>query len=526
MLPEIDIQYIAIATVFAFMFAAREQAITGRLRKQLDQLAHERVDPNTSLLSQTAIPLRLEPELAWAELENQQMGVAVFQVHGGRAEHAARALRIAMRGEENAYLLGPNRFLAGLWNTTEEGAAIAIDRLGSAISDAGHDVIDVGLAMFPDDGRDLEELIELAWNGRVPLDQQPPPRSSEAPPRRLVGPASRLFSCLRAMAPGLAAALLIIVGAHMMYPLVLDGAAAGTASIVASLALAAAFSLAVALAIRWVWNFGSPGEPMPSAMPAIGRRATALIGACTFGALAAPVVVNQSGIPVTLLALCLYAALLVVPLLHARFLIRVDTVPLIVMALVCAGLLFITFEHQPLIANMLRLIGAMAIGCVLSRNMERVTWVLLVALSISAIDIWSVYSAAGTTHKLATASANSSQGRLLEMLLLTGPKVDGRVVFELGTTDLVFTVVFLSFAHFWRLDLARNTVALVLAMVVAILASTQSPAGLPVLPFLAAAFLLVNARVLLRDLAEVLGRSGTESAEPAVRERRSVTAGG
>jgi hypothetical protein len=160
---------------------------------------------------------------------------------------------------------------------------------------------------------------------------------------------------------------------------------------------------------------------------------------------------------------------------------------------------------QNIATNVIRLIAAIGAGAIFARNLERVSWIVLLAVSISAIDLWSVFSSEGTTNKMIKQAVEKDHhgggsSGLLDSLLLNAPRVNDIPIFNIGTTDLIFIAVFLCFAHFWRVGLARVAVMIVVTLVVALAAATYRTEGIPVLPFLSVGFLLVSSPMLVREL--------------------------
>jgi hypothetical protein len=109
--------------------------------------------------------------LDWARLKGQPLALAVYDVYTDRPELAARRLRKRMRGEENAYLLASNRFMVALWGVDREKALIGTARLGDALLDSDCRVADAGIAFFPNDGRDVDDLIAAAVERQRPVQE-------------------------------------------------------------------------------------------------------------------------------------------------------------------------------------------------------------------------------------------------------------------------------------------------------------------------------------------------------------------
>lgn len=159
---------IVVVAVVAFV-AIRQQGLNRRLRAELDRLTGDIEDSRTTLLTSAALPLRLQPELDWARLRQQPLALAVYDVFTRSPDDAARRLRSRMRGEENGYLLGENRFMVALWGVDRHKALLGTARLGSALLADDCRVVDAGVAFYPDDGSDVDVLVECATSRSRPI---------------------------------------------------------------------------------------------------------------------------------------------------------------------------------------------------------------------------------------------------------------------------------------------------------------------------------------------------------------------
>src|SRR4051812_25694764 len=118
-----------------------------RVARELAHAEEELVDRATGLLPRSAIAVRLGIELTWAQVTSTPICVAVLRIRGAHFERAARVLRQAMRGEEQAFLLGEQRVLVELWGVHPDAAAGAARRFGRALAGAGFPVVDAGLGI-------------------------------------------------------------------------------------------------------------------------------------------------------------------------------------------------------------------------------------------------------------------------------------------------------------------------------------------------------------------------------------------
>jgi hypothetical protein len=221
-----------------------------------------------------------------------------------------------------------------------------------------------------------------------------------------------------------------------------------------------------------------------------------------------------------------HVLLVLLVLLEGRFLVRAPGVLLAGgLALSAAGLV-LTAGEMPALANLARVALAVFLGCLIARAMERVWWVVPVAAAISVVDVWSVFAEQGITRKALEAAEPAESGEQggtgwLAKLFFEGPPLDGPL-YVIGTTDLVFSVVFLGVAHMWRLPLLRTLVALVAGVAVGFAIASWYGIGIPMLPFLALAFIVVHGRLLLtevRDAVRPAGGAGEGAAAAAPSKR-------
>lgn len=515
MIPEVDTTYLAIMLAIAFAFAYRQQVLSLRLREQLHGLQYDRADERTGLLSQMAIGLRLEPELAWAELEGIQMSLVQFRVYGNHPERAARAMRSIMRGHENGFLLGPERFLVGLWSVDADGTRLAIGRLASRMVEAGARTVDAGFAIFPDDATDVDEMIEICSQSMRPFEEYADD-AVPLPERRLRGLAARFAGVLAAAGPGLVLALGLLMVTYATYPYLLSQDVPTGATLVQVLVVAGALAAAVGAAGAFVWNRGAPGLPAGRSTSRVGLRGGVAVGCVTFALLTWGVV--APGMPRVLPSfagpLAVFLALVLLALAQGRFLVRADQPALFAGFLASGVALHFIYDAAPFGANVLRVVAAVFLGALIARNIERISFAFVIALAIAITDIWSVYSEKGTTNQI----VNSDEGwvqNLLQLLLLEAPKVGEYPLFYIGTADLIFLVVFISFVHYWRLGVPRTAIAMMAALIGSMVFSSLVEDGVPVLPFMAISFLVANFDALREDVSDLLRGDTADAPERA-----------
>ncbi len=174
--------------------------------------------------------------------------------------------------------------------------------------------------------------------------------------------------------------------------------------------------------------------------------------------------------------------------------------PLVAVAALPCAALFVWLGWVPL-ANIAKVVFAASLGIWVADELERVSWIVMVAAVSAAVDIVSV--AAGPT----------------KAILEKGPVVVGwftvavtwmgysfaEAFTGLGVSDMLFFALYLGAARRFRLRAAWSAVAMVASFLVTI-ALAMWWTALPALPLLSVAFLAVNA-----DLLVVRIRSGGEA---------------
>lgn len=141
-------------------------------------------------------------------------------------------------------------------------------------------------------------------------------------------------------------------------------------------------------------------------------------------------------------------------------------------------------------ANFCKLGAVTAVGWLFLRFFESVTWVLLVALLIVPVDILSV--ARGPTKEIL-----ENQPRVFDVLSIFFPIPGEEPLAQLGLPDVLFFALFLGAAAGFRLRVGPTWIAMALSFGATLLvAVVWDVGGLPALPLLSLAFVLVNADLL------------------------------
>ena len=166
--------------------------------------------------------------------------------------------------------------------------------------------------------------------------------------------------------------------------------------------------------------------------------------------------------------------------------------PLVALAALPCAALFVWLGWVP-VANVAKIVFAAALGIWIAGELERVSWIVIVAAVSAAVDIVSV--AAGPT----------------KAILEKGPVVVGWFTLAvtwmgysyaeaftgLGVSDVLFFALYLGAARRFRLRAAWSAVAMV-GSFLGTIALAMWWTALPALPLLSLAFLAVNADLLLR----------------------------
>ena len=143
-----------------------------------------------------------------------------------------------------------------------------------------------------------------------------------------------------------------------------------------------------------------------------------------------------------------------------------------------------------MLANLLRILAAASVGIAIARYVSSVGAILLIATVAAASDLYSVF--AGPTRELIEENSPA-----LDLLLLVFPSFGSTLGFGLGVSDFIFLALFAAASSFLALRYRATLVCVCLATVLAIAAGLLLERPLPVLPFIAIAFLLANADLIL-----------------------------
>jgi hypothetical protein len=145
------------------------------------------------------------------------------------------------------------------------------------------------------------------------------------------------------------------------------------------------------------------------------------------------------------------------------------------------------------IADLARILAAACVGISLARYITSVGTVLIVIVAAIAADIFSVF--AGPTEALVR-----TESPLLDFLLLVFPTFGSPLGFALGLSDFIFLALFAAVSRYLDLRYAATLLAVCTAAFLAVTAGLLLQRPLPALPFIALAFALANADLILASL--------------------------
>jgi hypothetical protein len=147
-------------------------------------------------------------------------------------------------------------------------------------------------------------------------------------------------------------------------------------------------------------------------------------------------------------------------------------------------------------ANFVKLAAAAAVGWWFLGFFEALSWVLLVALLIIPVDAFSV--ARGPTKEIV-----ENQPQVFNALSVSFPLPGQHSSAQLGLPDILFFSLFLAAAARFSLRVGWTWFAMAVSFGTTLaLAVGFDVAGLPALPLLSAAFVLVNADLIWRAYRE------------------------
>jgi hypothetical protein len=220
---------------------------------------------------------------------------------------------------------------------------------------------------------------------------------------------------------------------------------------------------AVAVAVLLAWGIGSP------ALPSLPTRVNIMVSSAT--------VLTAAG--------ALVWGMLPLATLGRRL-------PLVAAAALPCAVLFVWLDWVPA-ANVAKVVFAAALGIWIAGELERLSWIVIVAAVTAAVDIVSV--AAGPT-KAILEQGPVVVGWFTVVVTWLGYS-HGEAYTGLGTSDVLFFALYLGAARRFGLRTGWSAVAMV-ASFLGTIALAMYWTALPALPLLSASFLAVNADLIVR----------------------------
>ena len=147
------------------------------------------------------------------------------------------------------------------------------------------------------------------------------------------------------------------------------------------------------------------------------------------------------------------------------------------------------------VANLARILAAACVGIALARYITSVGVVLIIVLAAIASDLFSVF--AGPTRVLV-----QEDSPILDGLLLVFPTFGSALGFGLGLSDFIFLALFAAAGRFLNLRYVATLLGVCFAAFLAVSVGLLLERPLPALPFIALAFVLVNADLIVASLAK------------------------
>ena len=176
--------------------------------------------------------------------------------------------------------------------------------------------------------------------------------------------------------------------------------------------------------------------------------------------------------------------------------------PLLTVVALPLAILFVWLGWVPL-ANVAKVVAAAALGIWIAEELEKLSWIVIVAVVSAAVDIVSV--AAGPTKAIL------EQGPVVVGYFTIAVTWAGYTYSEaytgLGISDVIFLALYLGAARRFGLRVGWSAVAMVVSFLATIAAAMWWTA-LPALPLLSVAFLAVNGDLLWKNLRRGGGPAG------------------
>jgi hypothetical protein len=147
--------------------------------------------------------------------------------------------------------------------------------------------------------------------------------------------------------------------------------------------------------------------------------------------------------------------------------------------------------------NLCLLAAALSLGVLVGKQVEKASHIFAIVVIGSVMDLWSL--SGGVTEEIAASPYNCYY------FLLNWPLAGkGGMTYPLiGATDFLFVALFLFLAHRFHFSVSRNALGMAAAVALSVLSALVLQKGVPALPFIAAAVLVLNFRAILPDRREL-----------------------
>ena len=148
--------------------------------------------------------------------------------------------------------------------------------------------------------------------------------------------------------------------------------------------------------------------------------------------------------------------------------------------------------------NICLLVIALSLGCLLGKKVEKPSHIFAIIVLGGVMDMWSVTS--GVTQKIVSSKLNCYY------FLFNWPVAgSASVTYPLiGSTDFLFIALFLYLVRKFELPVFKNIVGLVLGVLSSIFCASVLGVGIPALPFIGLAVLILNFKAILPDRNEMI----------------------
>ena len=146
-------------------------------------------------------------------------------------------------------------------------------------------------------------------------------------------------------------------------------------------------------------------------------------------------------------------------------------------------------------ADLSRILAAACVGIALARYITSVSVVLIIVFAAIVSDLFSVF--AGPTRMLV-----QEDSLILDGLLLVFPTFGSALGFGLGLSDFIFMALFAAASRFLDLRYVATLLGLCFAAFLAVTAGLLLQRPLPALPFIAIAFVIINADLIVTSLVK------------------------